>query len=58
MRIILSLILALPIMSVGVSSAAQPTAEAARLTGDIVGSVDICPALGVDRVIVHIIGRS
>jgi len=38
--------------------AAAPTAEPARLTGDILGEVLICPQLGVDRVIVHIPGRS
>jgi hypothetical protein len=58
MRNLLKGILFLTIFSVGVLQAASPTAEPARLTGDILGSVDICSVMGIDRVIVYIPGRS
>ena len=38
--------------------AAQPTAESARTTGDIIGTTSICSLLGIDRVIGYVPGHS
>jgi hypothetical protein len=58
MRNFVIITLCLSMFPVKVLFAAAPTAETARITGDIIGSVDICPALGVDSVIIYFPGRS
>ena len=51
-------VILISLFAVKASLADQPTAESSHTTGDILGSVNICPQLGVDRVVAYIPGRS